>query len=92
MAPGLIEDASDTSKRPTALKPQSDSPRGTVQERIDAAISRFEKRNPVSKRLHNEAILSLPGGNTRTLLHTSPYPVCMKSGRGHQVTDEDDHT
>ncbi|KAF2092580.1 glutamate-1-semialdehyde aminotransferase [Rhizodiscina lignyota] len=63
-----------------------------LQAALDDAKAQFTKRNPNSLRLHEEAVNNLPGGNTRTLLYTTPFPLSMKSGKGHQVTDEDDHT
>ena len=59
---------------------------------LDEATERYSQQNPISKSLHEEATKSLPGGNTRTLLHTNPFPVYMKSGQGHQVTSEDGKT
>ena len=64
----------------------------SLQAALDDAKARFTKRNPVSLQLHEEAVKSLPGGNTRSLLYTAPFPLSMKSGKGHQVTDEDGHT
>lgn len=58
---------------------------------LDAVKARFIERNPISLQSHKKAVLSLPGGNTRTLLHTTPFPLFMKHGRGHQVFDEDGH-
>lgn len=63
-----------------------------TQAALSAAVTRYEARNPASKALHERAVESLPGGNTRTLLHTSPFPVFMKKGEGYQVTSEDGHT
>ncbi|KAK5987337.1 putative aminotransferase [Cladobotryum mycophilum] len=62
-----------------------------VQAALDKAVSHYVARNPVSKGLHDEAIKSLPGGNTRTVLHAEPFPLCMKSGQSYQVTSEDGH-
>ncbi|RGP59790.1 glutamate-1-semialdehyde 2,1-aminomutase [Fusarium longipes] len=62
-----------------------------IQSKLGAALDRYVARNPRSKSLHDEAIKSMPGGNTRTVLHTSPFPVAIKSGKGHQVTSEDGH-
>lgn len=64
----------------------------TTHEALKAAYSRFLERNPNSLKLHEQALKSLPGGNTRSLLHTAPYPVFLKSGKGYQVTSEDGHT
>ncbi|KAF1837224.1 PLP-dependent transferase [Decorospora gaudefroyi] len=64
----------------------------TASDALEAAKLRFEKKNASSLRLHNEAIKSLPGGNTRSLLHTAPFPVFLRSGKGYQVTSEDGQT
>jgi glutamate-1-semialdehyde 2,1-aminomutase len=64
----------------------------TASEAVQAAKQRFTDRNSRSLQLHNESVKSLPGGNTRSLLHTAPFPVFLKSGKGYQVTSEDGHT
>lgn len=67
-----------------------------LTQKLSAALAEAEEaysqQSPKSKTLHEEATQSLPGGNTRTLLHTHPFPVYIKSGQGHQVTSEDDKT
>ena len=63
----------------------------TIKEALEAAKTRFTERNPMSLKLHEEAAKSLPGGNTRSLLHTAPFPVFVKSGQGYQITSEDGH-
>lgn len=62
-----------------------------LQAELVSAISRYASRNAKSEALHHEAIKNMPGGNTRTVLHASPFPVVIKSGKGHQVTSEDGH-
>ncbi len=77
--------------------PDPGSTATTAKSRVEAALSlsaaraRFEERNPVSKELHGLAVQSLPGGNTRTLLHTSPFPLTMKRGKGPYVWSGDGH-
>ncbi|RMZ69157.1 glutamate-1-semialdehyde 21-aminomutase [Pyrenophora seminiperda CCB06] len=63
----------------------------SVSEAVEAAKQRFAKMNSKSLKLHEEADKRLPGGNTRSVLHTSPFPVYLKSGKAHQVTSEDGH-
>lgn len=63
-----------------------------LQAKLDEATARYAERNPRSKKLHDEAVKSMPGGNTRTVLHVGPFPVAMKSGKGFQITSEDGHT
>ncbi|KAI0024319.1 pyridoxal phosphate-dependent transferase [Xylariomycetidae sp. FL0641] len=67
------------------------APHETVESALAAAVARFEAANPTSKQLHATAAGLLPGGNTRTLLHTSPFPLSMARGRGAFVWDEDGH-
>ncbi|KAF2031243.1 PLP-dependent transferase [Setomelanomma holmii] len=64
----------------------------TVADALHAAQERFKEKNSKSLSLHEQAVKSLPGGNTRSLLHTPPFPVFLKSGTGYQVTSEDGHT
>ncbi|KAF7544074.1 hypothetical protein G7Z17_g10235 [Cylindrodendrum hubeiense] len=63
-----------------------------LQAELEAVAARYAERNPRSKALHSEAVKSMPGGNTRTVLHVGPFPVVMKSGKGFQITSEDGHT
>jgi glutamate-1-semialdehyde 2,1-aminomutase len=63
-----------------------------LEDVLEDAKLRFTEQNQRSKSLHEEATKSLPGGNTRTVLHTSPFPVYMKSGKGYQVVSEDGKT
>jgi glutamate-1-semialdehyde 2,1-aminomutase len=88
MAPGTITSTEidhDTHSLPT----KSNNDVGAL---LAAAEERFVQRNPRSLELHLKAVKSLPGGNTRSLLHTAPFPVFMKSGKGYELTDEDGHT
>lgn len=60
-----------------------------MQAAIETALEGFGERHPESKRLHEEALRSLPGGNTRTLLHTAPFPISMRKGEDYKLFDED---
>ncbi len=48
--------------------------------------------NPESARLAEQARASLPGGNTRTTLHYSPFPLHVRRAAGSRITDVDGHT
>lgn len=63
----------------------------SLTQALTAAQSRFVESHPKSKEQHEIAVSHLPGGNTRTLLHTSPFPLTMKCGKGPYVWDEDGH-
>lgn len=51
----------------------------------------FTRRNPKSQDIHNAAINSLPGGNTRSVLYYHPFPLVIKSAQGSILTDADGH-
>jgi glutamate-1-semialdehyde 2,1-aminomutase len=52
-------------------------------------IERYRARTRVSAQLHEEAKRWLPGGDTRTINHYTPYPIFMDRGSGCMVTDVD---
>lgn len=56
------------------------------------AEQRYIAANPKSARLNAEARASLPGGNTRTTVHFSPFPLYIASGKGSRLTDADGHS
>ncbi|CAG8088872.1 unnamed protein product [Penicillium olsonii] len=60
-----------------------------MESALRSAVAEFIERHPGSQRLHQQALESLPGGNTRTLLHTAPFPVFMRKGEGCNLWDED---
>lgn len=93
MAPGAVEEvtaAGPPAAAASGLKKATAA--ASAQEALDAAIARYVAANPKSQALHELATGSMPGGNTRTQLHTSPFPLCMRSGKGYQVTSEDGTT
>ncbi|MCW2596438.1 MAG: aminotransferase class III-fold pyridoxal phosphate-dependent enzyme, partial [Jatrophihabitans sp.] len=56
------------------------------------AQARFTANNPASQAAHERAVAVMPGGNTRTTLHYSPFPLTMAGGVGSRLTDLDGHT
>ena len=50
---------------------------------------RYIETTPKSHALHERAMQSLPGGNTRTTLHMQPYPFYFDHGVGCRVYDVD---
>jgi glutamate-1-semialdehyde 2,1-aminomutase len=49
----------------------------------------YRARHPNSARRHALAAEHMPGGNTRTVLHYSPFPLTWASGEGCHLTDID---
>ncbi len=55
------------------------------------AEARYVAANPESQRRHEAAKAALPGGNTRTVLHYTPFPLAWAMGEGAQLHDFDGH-
>lgn len=51
----------------------------------------YTNANPLSAAQHHLACESLPGGNTRTVLHFDPHPLTIAGGSGATLTDIDGH-
>jgi glutamate-1-semialdehyde 2,1-aminomutase len=49
----------------------------------------YRARHPKSARQHAIAAKHMPGGNTRSLLYYSPFPLTWASGKGNRLTDID---
>jgi glutamate-1-semialdehyde 2,1-aminomutase len=62
---------------------------------IDAALTEAREayiaRNPKSLAQYVEATAAMPGGNTRTSLFYSPFPVAMARAEGCRLWDADGH-
>ncbi len=56
------------------------------------AETRYIKANPRSMALSTSAQAHLPGGNTRTTLHFSPFPFYIAKGQGSRLIDVDGHS
>jgi glutamate-1-semialdehyde 2,1-aminomutase len=52
---------------------------------------RYAAANPKSEQRFRKAAESMPGGNTRTVLHYSPFPVAFQKGEAQRLTDIDGH-
>jgi glutamate-1-semialdehyde 2,1-aminomutase len=55
------------------------------------AEARYVAANPKSADRHRRATESMPGGNTRTVLHYSPFPLTLVGAEGCRVRDLDGH-
>ncbi len=62
---------------------------GDLARTLAQLETRYRERHPHSARRHEEATRHLPGGNTRTVLHYSPFPLTFAGGRGNRLIDID---
>ncbi|KAH8743760.1 pyridoxal phosphate-dependent transferase [Diaporthe sp. PMI_573] len=59
---------------------------------LDRLISAFVERNPLSKNAIERARIGIPGGTTRSVLDSDPFPLVVRSGRGATLTTVDGST
>jgi glutamate-1-semialdehyde 2,1-aminomutase len=69
-----------------ALKPNSD-----LASALAEAEAHYKARHPKSAARQAEAAQHMPGGNTRTVLYYSPFPLAWAGGHGNRLTDVDGH-
>ena len=62
-----------------------------LQSALAEARQAYVDRNPKSFARHQEACEAMPGGNTRTTLHNSPFPLTVVRGEGCRLWDADGH-
>ena len=62
-----------------------------MQSALVEARQAYADANPKSLGRHHEACEAMPGGNTRTTLHTSPFPLTVVRGEGCRLWDADGH-
>jgi glutamate-1-semialdehyde 2,1-aminomutase len=62
-----------------------------LDQALAAAIERYRARHPASARQLEQAAEVMPGGNTRSVLFQSPFPLLMVRGEGCWLWDADGH-
>jgi glutamate-1-semialdehyde 2,1-aminomutase len=63
-----------------------------VAEALTEAKANYAKANPTSRKVHESAAKSLPGGNTRTGIFFDPFPIAWTRGEGARLWDSDGHS
>jgi glutamate-1-semialdehyde 2,1-aminomutase len=63
----------------------------TIDEALLDAEQRYTRANPRSLARHLGATKHLPGGNTRSNMYFSPFPVAITRGEGARLHDLDGH-
>ncbi len=62
-----------------------------LEERLAAVEAAYVNANPRSRQAHLAATGPMPGGNTRSILHFSPFPLTFAKGEGCRLHDLDGH-
>ncbi len=63
----------------------------SLDQALAGAIERYRARHPASERQLQRAAEVLPGGNTRSVLFQTPFPLVMVRGAGCRLWDADGH-
>lgn len=63
-----------------------------IDATLDAAKASFTAKRPKTDAMHERAAAVMPGGNTRTVLFTVPFPLRVEKGEGATITDIDGHS
>jgi glutamate-1-semialdehyde 2,1-aminomutase len=66
-----------------------------LTEAVKAARASYAEANPASANRYQQSLDTMPGGNTRTVLHYAPFPIAFVRGEdatlwsadGHRYTD-----
>ena len=61
----------------------------TIDATLKTAMDDFASRRPKTRAMHERAAEVMPGGNTRTVLFTQPFPIRIEKGEGARLTDVD---
>ncbi|MBI2719203.1 MAG: aminotransferase class III-fold pyridoxal phosphate-dependent enzyme [Rhizobiales bacterium] len=62
-----------------------------LDKALSEAAAAYAAKRPASKALQARAEAVMPGGNTRTVLYTQPFPIRAASAEGARITDLDGH-
>jgi len=63
-----------------------------INAALEESRKRYREANRLSMEQHRRAAQVLPGGNTRTVLFSEPFPITLKSAKGCYVTSLDGRT
>ncbi len=63
----------------------------SVDQALAAVEDRYAARNPLSRERHEAASAHMPGGNTRSVIHFSPFPFAVERAEGPRLYDLDGH-
>jgi glutamate-1-semialdehyde 2,1-aminomutase len=62
-----------------------------IDQLLAVAIENFVAKRPKTAAMHERAKAVMPGGNTRTVLFSKPFPIRVAKAEGCHLTDVDGH-
>ncbi len=64
----------------------------SIDAALEAAIANFAAKRPKTAAFHERAKAVMPGGNTRTVLYSAPFPIRAERAEGSTIWDVDGHS
>lgn len=64
----------------------------TIDESLSEAVASFVAKRPKTAAMHARAKMVMPGGNTRTVLFSQPFPIRIDKAEGSRLSDIDGHS
>lgn len=62
-----------------------------IDHLLATAVENFATKRPKTAAMHERAKAVMPGGNTRTVLFSQPFPIRVAKAEGCRLTDVDGH-
>jgi glutamate-1-semialdehyde 2,1-aminomutase len=63
-----------------------------IDSALAEAVASFVVKRPKTAALHERARAVMPGGNTRSVLYSAPFPIRIERAQGQNLFDVDGHT
>jgi len=63
-----------------------------IDTALDGAMANFVAKRPKTAAMHERAKAVMPGGNTRTVLFSQPFPIRIEKAEGSRLHDIDGHS
>ena len=62
-----------------------------IDTALNQASEQFAVKRPKTRAMHDRAVKVMPGGNTRSVLFTAPFPIRAEKAEGSTISDVDGH-
>ncbi len=62
-----------------------------LDKALEEATALYARKRPLTRALHERALAVMPGGNTRTVLYSAPFPIRVERAEGSTTWDVDGH-
>jgi glutamate-1-semialdehyde 2,1-aminomutase len=64
----------------------------SLDHAVSEAVEHYAAKRPRTAAMHDRAKAVMPGGNTRSILFSQPFPIRIEASDGCRITDVDGHS